>query len=43
MKLKKSGLGRFRNKPCPCGSGQKGKRCCIKEMEDTERRLNKDA
>lgn len=21
--------GRYRNKPCPCGSGRKAKKCCL--------------
>lgn len=28
-----------RNDPCPCGSGQKYKRCCLKARQDARRRL----
>jgi hypothetical protein len=30
MILKSLRLGKHRNKPCPCGSGDKSKKCCMK-------------
>lgn len=29
-----------RNDPCPCGSGQKFKRCCLGKLEEAKRNLN---
>lgn len=35
VKVSPSKPGRLRNKPCPCGSGRKFKKCCIdKEFDD---------
>ncbi len=37
--LKRYNLGR--NKPCPCGSGLKYKKCCLDEVQTVEKRATK--
>lgn len=36
-KVSPSKPGRLRNKPCPCGSGLKFKKCCIDKDKDDDR------
>ena len=33
------GINIYRNLPCPCGSGLKGKKCCMKRAQETEQRM----
>ena len=30
------GLGKYRNQPCPCGSGMKFKYCCLQRYHDMQ-------